>query len=56
MVRQDQVNLLVYGLMDPILSKNRKIILQNFGQLAFLIYWFLLFEKKKNKFETDLYK
>ena len=33
------------GPTDPILSKNKKIILQNFGQLAFLIYYFLLFEK-----------
>ena len=32
---------------DPILSKTKKIILQNFGQLAFLIYYFLLFEKNK---------
>ena len=36
------------SLSDPILSKNKKIILQNFGQLVFLlIYYFLLFEKKK---------
>ena len=35
---------------DPILSKNKKIVLQNFGQLAFfLIYYFLLFEKKKKR-------
>ena len=35
---------------DPILSKNKKIILQNFGQLSFfLIYYFLLFDKTKIK-------
>ena len=32
---------------DPILSKNRKIILQNLDNWLFLIYCFLLFEKKK---------
>ena len=37
------------GPTDPILSKNKKIILQNFGQLA-IIYYFLLFEKRiRNK-------
>ena len=37
------------SLSDPILSKNKKIILQNFGQLVFLsIYNFLLFLKKEN--------
>ena len=36
------------GLTDPILSKNKKIILQNFGLLDFsFIYSFLIFEKKK---------
>ena len=34
-LRRDQVNLLVYVPCDPILSKNKKMILQNFGQLAF---------------------
>ena len=32
---------------DPILSKNKKTLLQNFDQLAFLVYYFLLFENKK---------
>ena len=32
---------------DPIFSKNRKIILQNLDNWLFLIYCFLLFEKKK---------
>ena len=37
------------GPTDPILSKKQKIILQNLGCL-FLIYYFLLFEKKiRNK-------
>ena len=34
---------------DPALSNNKKIILQNFRQMAFLIYYFLLFEEKINK-------
>ena len=32
------------GPTDPILSKNKKVILQNFGQLAFILnYYFLLY-------------
>ena len=42
-IRRDQVNLLVDRPHRPFLSKNKKI-LQNFDQLAFLIYYFLLFE------------
>ena len=35
---------------DPIISKNQKIVLQNFGQLTFFfIYYFVLFERKKKK-------
>ena len=35
------------GLTDPILSKKKKLISQNFGQLAFFkIYDFTLFAKK----------
>ena len=34
---------------DPTLSKNKKIITQNIDQLAFSIYYFLLFEEKRNK-------
>ena len=38
------------GRTDSALSKIKKIILQTYGQLAFvLIYYFLLFEKKKQK-------
>ena len=38
------------GPTDPILSKKQKIILQNLGYCLFLIYYFLLFEKKiRNK-------
>ena len=43
---------------DPTLSKSKKIILQNFGQLDFfLIYYFLLFEEieiKHNKHINNL--
>ena len=38
------------GATDLILSKNKKITLQNFWPTGlFLIYYFLLFEKKRNK-------
>ena len=38
------------GPTDPISSKNKKIILQNFGQLAFLkSFSFCFFGKKHNK-------
>ena len=58
-LRRDQVNLLVYGPDRPYFKQKQKIMLQNFGQLAFfLIYYFLLFEKKKKRKKniTDLYK
>ena len=45
-VRGGQVNLMVYGPGQPYFKPKQKIILQNFGQLAF---YFLLFEKIKNK-------
>ena len=38
--------------MDPTettLSKNKKVILQHFDQLDFLIYYFLLSDEKRNK-------
>ena len=35
------------GLTDHILSKNKKVILQNFGQLAFLKSIIFLYLKKK---------
>ena len=37
------------GPTDPILSKNKKRILQNLVNWFFLIYYFLRFEKKKKK-------
>ena len=38
------------GPTDPTFSKNKKTILQNVDQLAFLkTYYFLLFEEKRNK-------
>ena len=40
------------GPTDPTLSKNKKIILQNFGQVAFfksIIFCFLKKKKKKRK-------
>ena len=44
------------GPTDPILSKNKKIILQDFDQLAsFLIYYFLLLEKNKKQNTKNLY-
>ena len=57
-LRRGQVNLLVYGPDRPYFKQKQKIMLQNFGQLAFfLIYYFLLFEKKrKEKSITNLYK
>ena len=52
-LRRDQVNLLVYQPTDPIFNKNKKIILQNFGQLAFFksIIFCLLKKNKKQKTE-----
>ena len=45
---ETKLNCWFTGSSDPILSKSKKIILQNFGQLAFFkIYCFLLFEKNK---------
>ena len=41
------------GLIDPILSKSKKIILQNFGKLTFLNYYFVfLFLIKEIKQQT----
>ena len=37
------------GTTDPTLSKHKKIITQNIDQRAFSIYYFLLFEEKRNK-------
>ena len=37
------------GPTDPTLSKNKKIILQNFGQVAFFKSIILCFLKKKKK-------
>ena len=34
---------------DPTLSKNKKLILQNVGQLFFLIYYLLIFQTKKKE-------
>ena len=46
-VRLDQVNLLAYGPDRPYFKqKQKKNIFQHFDQLAFLIYYFLLFFKK----------
>ena len=34
---------------ETTLSKNKKVILQHFDQLDFLIYYFLLSDEKRNK-------
>ena len=41
--RQDKVNLLVYGDYQPYFKQKQKIILQNFGQLAFFDLLFSAF-------------
>ena len=53
--RRNQFNLLVYGRDRPYFSKRKKIILQNFGLLAFLnfysmflFYCFMLLDKTYN--------
>ena len=54
-IRRDQVNLLVYRPDWPYFKQKPKIILQNFGQMDFLlIYYFLLFEKNKKWNTTNL--
>ena len=55
-IRRIHFNLSVYGRGRPYFSKNKKIILQNFGLLAFfqifysmfLLYYFLFLDKTYN--------
>ena len=46
------------GPADPIISKNQKIVLQNFGQLTFFLSTILCFlkERKRKWHITNLYK
>ena len=49
-LRRDQVNLLVYGRNRPYFKQKQKNNITKFWPTGlFLIYYFLLFEKKRNK-------